>query len=353
MQCRVTTEDPANSFMPDYGRICALPLGRRHGHSARRRHGVLRRGGHAVLRFAAGQGDGRGPRFVDAARRMERCLQEFRVRGVKTNIPFLINLVTHPEFLAGGVTTRFIDETPELFQFAAAARPGDASCSRYLGEMIVNGNPLVKEQAGKRCAARPRRCRDVDPATASAAGHARQAARSWGRRSSAEWMREQKPLLLTDTTFRDAHQSLLATRMRTYDMLQHRRRLCAACHAELFSLEMWGGATFDTVDAVPQGMPLAAAGRAARADSQHPVSDAAAGVERRRLRELSRQRRPGVRARRRRDAGIDVFRIFDSLNWVPNMRVAMDAVLEDRRDLRSGHLLHGRHPRSEAARSTT
>ena len=128
IQCRVTTEDPENNFLPDYGRIAhyrsASGMGIRLDAGTAFSGAVVTPFYDSLLVKVTRP----RPRFIDAARRMERCLQEFRVRGVKTNIPFLINLVTHPTFLAGECTTRFIDETPELFQFAAAARPGDASC---------------------------------------------------------------------------------------------------------------------------------------------------------------------------------------------------------------------------------
>src|SRR5262249_10532696 len=198
-----------------------------------------------------------GLRFVDAARRMERCLQEFRVRGVKTNIPFLINLVTHAAFLEGGFTTRFIDETPELFQLPPR-QDRATKLLTYIGEVIVNGHPLLPQKP----AGLPREPATVpddkvtggqgdketptEPVTLSPppAG-TRDKFHELGPERFAAWVREQGRLLVTDTTFRDAHQSLLATRMRTYDMLRI-APVYAAQHAGLFSLEMWGGATFDT-----------------------------------------------------------------------------------------------------------
>src|SRR5262249_9318546 len=159
----------------------------------------------------------KGIRFVDAARRMERCLQEFRVRGVKTNIPFLINLVTHPTFLAGGCTTRFLDETPALFQFVQR-KDRATKLLTFLGDVIVNGNPLVKTKP----APIPREPAPVPPFDESQPipPGTRQKLKELGAAGFGKWVLEQKRLLLTDTTFRDAQQSLLATRMRTYDMLR-------------------------------------------------------------------------------------------------------------------------------------
>ena len=175
MQCRVTTEDPENGFLPDYGRITHYRSAGGIGRPARCRHGLLRRRGHAVLRFAAGQGHGLGPPFPDAARRMERCLQEFRIRGVKTNIPFLINLVTHPKFLAGGYTTRFLDETPELFQFTARADRAtkivqlSGRRDRQRPSAVKNPAPAGSRQRSRR------RSRGSTALSRAAAGHARQA----------------------------------------------------------------------------------------------------------------------------------------------------------------------------------
>ena len=177
-----------------------------------------------------------------ACRRMDRALREFRIRGVKTNIPFLENVVNHPRFQEGTVTTSFLDESPELFRLPGRADRATKLLS-YLGDVILNGNPEIKGKpvaksvragANSACATRI--------ATATASRHLLQ---KMGPRKFAQWARKQKRLLITDTTFRDAHQSLLATRVRTHDML-----LTAGAVAHrlpnLFSMEVWGGATFDT-----------------------------------------------------------------------------------------------------------
>jgi pyruvate carboxylase len=242
MQCRVTTEDPANSFMPDYGRIThyrsASGMGIRLDAGTAFSGAVVTPFYDSLLVKVISK----GIRFVDCARRMERCLQEFRVRGVKTNIPFLINLVQHPQFLEGGCTTRFLDETPALFQFARR-KDRATKLLTFMGEVIVNGNPLVKTRPAV-IRREPAPVPPCDRAAAPPPG-VRQKFQELGAQKFSKWIRDQKPLLLTDTTFRDAHQSLLATRMRTYDMLQVAESYARLC-PQLFSLEMWGGATFDT-----------------------------------------------------------------------------------------------------------
>ena len=284
---------------------------------------------------------------------MERCLQEFRVRGVKTNIPFLINLVTHPAFLAGQVHDAVHRRDAGAVPVPVRAGPGDQAARPTSAEVIVNGHPDVQDKAGRRpTAAAASPCPALDRRRAAPAGHARQASRNSGPRSSPQWVREQKPLLLTDTTFRDAHQSLLATRMRTHDMLRDRRRLRAGSCRAVLARDV-GRGDVRHVDAVPQGSPVGAAGRAARDDPQHPVPDAAAGRQRRRLHELSRQRRQGVRqgvgrrpastcsASSTRSTGCRTCKLG-------HRGRAASTACSARRDL-----LHRRHPRPEARPSTT
>src|SRR5437870_5571242 len=253
-QCRVTTEDPSNNFMPNYGRLShyrsASGMGIRLDAGSAFSGAVITPFYDSLLVKVTAH----GLRFLDAARRMERCLQEFRVRGVKTNIPFLLNLVTHPDFLAGRFTTGFIDETPALFELPAR-QDRATKLSTYIGEVIVNGHPDLVS-GGVMSSERPVP-REPAPIPALTTTHhspltthhsppgSRDKFLELGAEKFARWVLEQERLLLTDTTFRDAHQSLLATRMRTYDMLQI-APVYGARHAGLFSLEMWGGATFDT-----------------------------------------------------------------------------------------------------------
>jgi len=320
LQCRVTTEDPANSFTPDYGKI--------HTYRSPAGFGIRLDGGGAyggavitpyydslLVKVTAW-----GQDFQQACQRMDRALREFRIRGVVTNIPFLENVVNHPVFQAGDTTTRFLDETPDLFQFTPR-KDRATKLLTYLAETIVNGN---KEVAGK---PKPKNLREapLPERNPSAPPHGtRQLLDELGPEKFAEWTRSQKRLLLTDTTFRDAHQSLLATRVRTYDMLEVADFVAHKLH-RLYSLEMWGGATFDVSlrfllddpwerlqrlrEAIPNicfQMLL----RASNAVGYTAYPDNAVSEF---IYESARQ-------------GIDIFRIFDSLNWLPNMRVAMEAV---------------------------
>src|SRR6185312_15992916 len=255
-----------------------------------------------------------GRRFTDAARRMERCLQEFRIRGVKTNIPFLINLVTHPQFIAGGCTTRFLDETPELFQFVAR-RDRATKLFMYLADVLVNGNPLVKkrsEQVRRDPAPLPK----IDPESSVPPG-TRQRLLALGPEKFSQWILEQKPLLITDTTLRDAHQSLLATRLRTHDMLQIADAY-AKQHSRLFSLEMWGGATFDTAMRFLKECPWQRL-----TDLRQKIPNILFQMLLRASNALGYSNYPDNLVQsfveEAASAGIDVFRVFDSLNWAPNM----------------------------------
>jgi pyruvate carboxylase len=329
LQCRVTTEDPANNFIPDYGRLSAYRSAS--GMGIRLDAGTAFPGAiitpfyDSLLVKVTSQ----GLRFLDAARRMERCLQEFRVRGVKTNIPFLLNLVTHARFLEGGVTTRFLDETPELFQYRAR-QDRATKLLTYVGEVIVNGNPetkasgeVMKLQGGAPLtgvaftASAPQHLAIPPPGT-------RDIFRELGPEKFAEWVREQKRLLVTDTTFRDAHQSLLATRMRTYDMLQIAPRY-ASRHAELFSLEMWGGATFDTAMRFLKESPWDRL-----AQMRERVPNLLFQMLLRAANAVGYTNYPDnvVKAfvRESVQAGVDLFRIFDACNWLPNLKLGIDAV---------------------------
>ena len=323
IQCRVTTEDPSNRFMPDYGRIAhyrsASGLGIRLDAGTAFSGAVVYPFYDSLLVKVTAW----ARRFPDAIHRMERCLQEFRVRGVKTNIPFLIKLVMHPTFMDGECTTGFIDETPELFDFPPR-RDRATKLLTYLAETIVNGNPLVKDrpQATRRGAA-------LVPAyddSAAVPNGTRQKLQQLGPEKFAKWVRRHKTLLMTDTTFRDAHQSLLATRFRTYDLLQVADAYARLC-PELFSIEMWGGATFDTsmrflkecpwqrLVELRERIPNILFQMLLRASNAVGYTNYPDNVVKAFVVEAA-------------DTGIDVFRVFDALNWVPNMRIAMDAVIE-------------------------
>ncbi|HEY1600754.1 MAG TPA: pyruvate carboxylase [Pirellulales bacterium] len=323
IQCRVTTEDPENRFLPDYGRITGY---RSAGGTGVRLDGGTAFSGAIVTPFYDSllvKVTAWARHFPDAARRMERCLQEFRIRGVKTNLPFLMNLVTHPQFLAGGYTTRFLDETPELFQFTTP-RDRATKIFNYLADVIVNGHTAVKkrpENVRRALAPLP----SIDAERPGSHG-ARDRFKQLGPERFSRWILEQKQLLLTDTTFRDAHQSLLATRLRTHDMLaiaQAYSRLVP----QLFSIEMWGGATFDTTMRFLGECPWQRL-----ADLRERIPNILFQMLFRASNALGYANYPDnvVQAfvKETADAGMDIFRIFDSLNWVENMRVAMEAVIE-------------------------
>jgi pyruvate carboxylase len=320
LQCRITTEDPANNFVPDYGKLSTYrsPAGfgiRLDGGSAYGGAVITPYYDSLLVKMTAW-----GREFHHACERMDRGLREFRVRGVKTNIPFLENVVNHADFQSGRVTTKWLEETPALFQFSAR-RDRATRLLSYLADVIVNGNPAVAGKPEPRCETSP----PIPPHDSSAPPDGtRQLLQKLGPEGLANWVRSQKQLLLTDTTFRDAHQSLLATRVRTYDMLAISNFVSHRL-PKLFSLEMWGGATFDV---------------AMRFLYEDPF------VRLRRLREaipnicfqmlLRASNAVGYTAYPDRVVadfifeaaaqGIDIFRIFDSLNWLPNMKVSMDAV---------------------------
>jgi pyruvate carboxylase len=323
IQCRVTTEDPANGFVPDYGRLSAY---RSSGGPGIRLDAGTAFGGAVITPFYDSllvKVTASGRRFEDAAIRMERCLQEFRVRGVKTNIPFLINLITHPRFLAGDVTTRFLDETPELFDLPTRQDRATKLLS-YIAEVIVNGHPEVrgKERAAATAAPPPVHHFTRSPVRPKGT---RDLFKQMGAAKFAKWVREQKKLFVTDTTMRDAHQSLLATRMRTADMLGIADRYATA-HSGLFSLEMWGGATFDTAMRFLKESPW---DRLARLRERVPnilfqmLLRAANAVGYSNYPDNVVEEFVRLSAA----AGMDIFRIFDANNWLPNLRVAIEEVL--------------------------
>ncbi|HMC89470.1 MAG TPA: pyruvate carboxylase, partial [Gemmataceae bacterium] len=332
-QCRVTTEDPSNNFMPNYGRLShyrsASGMGIRLDAGSAFSGAVITPFYDSLLVKVTAH----GLRFLDAARRMERCLQEFRVRGVKTNIPFLLNLVTHPDFLAGRFTTGFIDETPALFELPAR-QDRATKLLTYIGEVIVNGHPdLVSGGVMSSEWPVPREPAPIPALTTThhsplTTHHSPPGSRDkfleLGAEKFARWVLEQERLLLTDTTFRDAHQSLLATRMRTYDMLRI-APVYAAQHAHLFSLEMWGGATFDTSMRFLKESPWDRL-----AELRERIPNILLQMLLRAANAVGYTNYPDnvVKAfvKESAQAGIDLFRIFDALNWIPNLRLGIEAV---------------------------
>ena len=322
LQCRVTTEDPLNSFIPDYGRIKAYRgatgFGIRLDGGTAYSGAVVTRWYDSLLEKVTAWGSSPD----EAVARMDRALREFRIRGVSTNLQFLEGLIAHPKFLMGDYTTRFIDETPELFALPQR-RDRATKLLNFIGDVIVNGNPEVKGRSKPKRLHPPRApdLRGMPPRSGL-----KQLLDEKGPRVVADWMKAQQKLLFTDTTMRDAHQSLLATRMRTHD-IEKIAPAYAILLPDLFSVECWGGATFDVAmrflkeDPWERLMKLRAAMpshllqmllRSANAVgyTNYPDNVVAYFVD------------------RAAGAGIDIFRVFDSLNWVENMKVAMNAVLE-------------------------
>ncbi len=323
LQCRVTTEDPTNQFRPDYGRIKHY---RSAGGMGIRLDGGSAFSGAVVNPFYDSllvKVTARGLTMREAAARMERALQEFRIRGVKTNIPFLLRMVTNEIFLEGQATTQLIDTSPNLFELPKR-RDRATRLLTYLAETIVNGNESVK---GLPVATRRERAAvpKVDSHQPLPPG-TRNLFKDLGAEKFTAWIRQQKELLLTDTTMRDAHQSLLATRLRTYDMLQIADAY-ARLAPEFFSLEMWGGATFDTSMRFLKESPWTRL-----ADMRQRIPNILFQMLLRASNAVGYTNYPDnvvqLFVREATQAGIDVFRVFDALNWVDNMRVAMEAVIE-------------------------
>ncbi len=322
IQTRITTEDPTNNFIPDYGRITAYRgatgMGIRLDGGTAYSGAVITRFYDSLLEKVTAW----APTPEAAIARMDRALREFRIRGVATNIDFVINLLRHPTFLNYEYHTKFIDETPELFQFSKR-QDRATKILTYVADISVNGHPETQGRT------RPAADIKEPKAPASRADHpkpgTRQILDEFGPEAVANWMKEQKQLLITDTTMRDGHQSLLATRMRSIDMIRVAPAY-AANLPELFSVECWGGATFDVAYRFLQECPWQRL-RDIRAHMPNIMTQmllrASNGVGYTNYPDNVVQGFVTQAA----TSGVDVFRVFDSLNWVENMRVAMDAVI--------------------------
>jgi pyruvate carboxylase len=322
VQCRVTTEDPQNNFIPDYGRLTAYRSAT--GNGIRLDGGTAYAGG-VITRYYDSllvKVTAHAQTPEKAIARMDRALREFRIRGVSTNIDFVINLLKHPTFLNDTYTTKFIDTTPELFQFRKR-QDRATKILTYIADITVNGHP---ETAGRAKPAAEVRTPKAPAARGEPAYGTRNLLEQKGPQAVADWMRAQKKVLITDTTMRDGHQSLLATRMRSIDMIRAAPAY-AANLPQLFSVECWGGATFDVAYRFLQECPWQRL-RDLRAAMPNIMTQmllrASNGVG------YTNYPDNVVRAFVLQSAksGVDVFRVFDSLNWVENMRVAMDAVVE-------------------------
>ncbi|MGI8962502.1 MAG: pyruvate carboxylase [Bryobacteraceae bacterium] len=322
LQCRVTTEDPANNFIPDYGKIRTYrsPAGfgiRLDGGSAYNGAVISPYYDSLLVKVTAW-----GTNFKQACQRMDRALREFRIRGVKTNIPFLENVVHDPTFQSGDATTSFRDDTPQLFE-VESRRDRATKLLTYLADIVVNGNPEVANKtrpAVVREALVPQSRANKPP------DGTRQLLQKLGPKGFADWTRGQSRLLMTDTTFRDAHQSLMATRVRSYDLLRIADYVAKEL-PKLFSLEMWGGATFDVamrflledpwkrLQDLREKIPNICFQMLLRASNAVGYTAYPDNVVKSFIEEAAVQ-------------GIDIFRIFDSLNWMPNMQVAVETTLK-------------------------
>lgn len=323
IQCRITTEDPLNDFMPDSGTIIAY-----------------RSSGGFGVRLDAGDGfqgaeispyydsllvklSTHAVSFKQAEEKMERSLREMRIRGVKTNIPFLINVMRNNKFRSGDYTTKFIEETPELFDIAPTLDRGTKTLE-YIGNVTINGFPNVEQRPKPdyESTSIPR----VSQERVNQLSGTKQILDEQGPKGLADWVRAQEDVLITDTTFRDAHQSLLATRVRTKDMMNIASKT-AEVFKDSFSLEMWGGATFDVaynflkenpwerLERLRKAIPNVLFQMLLRASNAVGYKNYPDNVIKKFVHESA-------------NAGVDVFRIFDSLNWVDQMKIANEAVQE-------------------------
>jgi len=323
LQCRVTTEDPLNNFIPDYGRITAYRSAT--GNGIRLDGGTAYAGG-VITRYYDSllvKVTAHAQTPEKAIARMDRALREFRIRGVATNIDFVINLLKHPTFLDYSYTTKFIDTTADLFQFKKR-RDRATKILTYIADITVNGHPETAgrpKPAAEVKAPKPPRLLTEQPGYGT-----RNLLEQKGPQAVADWMKSQTRVLVTDTTMRDGHQSLLATRMRSIDMIRVAPAY-AANLPQLFSVECWGGATFDVAYRFLQecpwkrlrdlraAMPNVMTQMLLRASNGVGYTNYPDNVVRSFVLQAAK-------------SGVDVFRVFDSLNWVENMRVAMDAVIE-------------------------
>ena len=313
IQCRVTTEDPANNFAPDTGKITAY---RSTGGFGIRLDGATTGAGAVIspyydsllVKVTAWDNS-----FEGAVNKASRAVREMEVKGVKTNISFISNILRHPVFRSGKCYTKFIDETPELFVFGED-HDRVTNMLKYIAEINV------REREGHKFYDAPR----FAPVTGERKDGLKQLLDREGPDAVSKWVLAQKKLLITDTTFRDAHQSLLSTRLRTRD-IANSLDATSEILSDAFSLECWGGATFDVayrflhespwerLDIIREKVPNILLQMLLRGANAVGYTNYPDNVIREFVKESAR-------------SGIDVFRVFDSLNWIPGMSVALDEV---------------------------
>lgn len=323
IQCRITTEDPLNDFMPDTGKIDTYRSPG--GFGVRLDVGNAYAGAVVTPYFDSllVKVCTHGATFQAAVQKMQRCLKEFRIRGVKTNIPFMQNVIHNEVFQSGNAKTTFIDNTPSLFEFSSTRDRGNKTM-KYIGEITINGFPGIDKKE-KPFFEVPRVPNKIERSNQKIVT-AKDILDKEGPKAVSKWVQQQQSVLLTDTTFRDAHQSLLATRVRTHDIEKIAAQTQLAI-PQLFSSEMWGGATFDVayrflnedpwerLRKIRQQMPNILMQMLFRGSNAVGYSNYPDNVIQAFIKESAKQ-------------GIDVFRIFDSLNWTAQMEPSIQAVLD-------------------------
>ncbi|MEQ3505547.1 pyruvate carboxylase [Enterococcus cecorum] len=323
IQCRITTEDPLNNFMPDTGKIDTYRSPG--GFGVRLDVGNAYAGAVVTPYFDSllVKVCTHGATFQAAVQKMQRCLKEFRIRGVKTNIPFMQNVIHNEVFQSGNAKTTFIDNTPSLFEFSSTRDRGNKTM-KYIGEITINGFPGIDKKE-KPFFEVPRIPNKIERSNQKIVT-AKDILDKEGPKAVSKWVQQQQSVLLTDTTFRDAHQSLLATRVRTHDIEKIAAQTQLAI-PQLFSSEMWGGATFDVayrflnedpwerLRKIRQQMPNTLMQMLFRGSNAVGYSNYPDNVIQAFIKESAKQ-------------GIDVFRIFDSLNWTAQMEPSIQAVLD-------------------------
>ncbi|MGX7063780.1 pyruvate carboxylase [Enterococcus cecorum] len=323
IQCRITTEDPLNNFMPDTGKIDTYRSPG--GFGVRLDVGNAYAGAVVTPYFDSllVKVCTHGATFQAAVQKMQRCLKEFRIRGVKTNIPFMQNVIHNEVFQSGNAKTTFIDNTPSLFEFSSTRDRGNKTM-KYIGEITINGFPGIDKKV-KPFFEVPRVPNKIERSNQKIVT-AKDILDKEGPKAVSKWVQQQQSVLLTDTTFRDAHQSLLATRVRTHDIEKIAAQTQLAI-PHLFSSEMWGGATFDVayrflnedpwerLRKIRQQMPNILMQMLFRGSNAVGYSNYPDNVIQAFIKESAKQ-------------GIDVFRIFDSLNWTAQMEPSIQAVLD-------------------------
>jgi pyruvate carboxylase len=321
IQCRITTEDPANNFKPDYGTLVTYRNAA--GFGVRLDEGSTYPGMKispffdSMLVKVSTQGN----TLKDAAQKMYRALREFRIRGVKNNIPFLENLITHADFVSGSATVGFIQNHPELFAFTERLDRG-TKMLRFLADTTVNGNPDVRFKDPSKVFQKPQV--PVAEAQQKFPAGTKQMLSEMGPEAFAQWLRNEEKIYYTDTTFRDAHQSLLATRMRTFDMLEVAETF-ARQHPQTFSMEVWGGATFDVCMRFLKEDPWKRLAQLRKAIPNILLQMLIRGTN-----GVGYAAYPDNLIERfiakSWETGVDVFRIFDSLNWMDQIVPCIEMV---------------------------